>query len=352
MKNPAPGVGRFLGVNFWNIDWQGQDQYFRAGVTFANVIDPWRSDLVPELSPYKVLRFMDWNDTNSAQTMQAHFATRKQKTAAQNQPVAYEWQIDLCNRARTDCWLNLHHLSNVDDWRQLAQLFRNNLDRDLRLYVEWSNETWNTIFPQATYAANQATALALPGSNKAAAYTVHASVRAFEEFSRAFAGDEQRLVRVLSGFSAWSGPCDAQVAALNDRQINPNGIRPDVYAIAPYLYGKTVTELRNDIPNSALGPSRHQSCAQAIGVPVIGYEGGQDSYSAGVTGCQAVQTNPAMRGIYRDFLTAQFDAGMKGPFMQYTHSGPCWGTRVRTGDAVEASPKLQGLLDWLLLQPG
>lgn len=345
MTNPAPGSAKFLGANFWNINWQGQRDFFRPGVDFAGTADPWRADLLAELAPYRVLRFMDWNDTNAASTSQAHFATRKAKTAAQNQPVAYEWQIDLCNRTDKDCWINLHHLSDAGDWQQVAQLFRSELKPTLRLYVEWSNEVWNRIFPQNAYAVSEAKRLGLPGDNGAASYSVHASVRMFEEFSKVFADQPWRLVRVLSGQAAWSGPCEAQRAALGDPRINPARTRPDVYAVAPYVFGKSVAELRAGLPKAASWVAGHGSCVRKLGVPLISYEGGPDSFSLG-KGCVAVQQDPGMRALYADYLEGLFNAGLTGPFMQYTHTGDCWGVKRRTGDALESSPKYQGMLDW------
>jgi hypothetical protein len=346
MTNPAPGTGKFLGANFWNIDWEGQQDYFQASVNFSTAIDPWRPELIQDLSPYRVLRFMEWNDINLSQTAQAHFNTRKAKTAIQNQPVAYEWQIDLCNRTDKDCWLNVHHLSTPDDWRQIAQLFKDKLKPTLRLYIEWSNEVWNNAFPQSNYAAGEAGKLALPGSNGPASYSVYASVRMFEEFGRVFASEPQRLVRVLSGQSVWSGPCESQLEALSNKQINPSGTWPDAYAIAPYLYGGSVQELRNAIPNTAAGATEHRSCTQRMGVPLIAYEAGSDSYSLGA-GCVSLQKDPGMRPIYRDFLAALFTAGMNGPLMMYAHSGACWGMKLQTSDPLSASPKYQGILDWL-----
>src|ERR1700722_17348868 len=32
MVNPPPGQSFFVGANFWNIDWEGQNDYFQSGV--------------------------------------------------------------------------------------------------------------------------------------------------------------------------------------------------------------------------------------------------------------------------------------------------------------------------------
>src|SRR6185437_5595845 len=66
MANPAPGSKFFIGANFWNIDWEGQGDFFVSNVDFTTTTNPWRPELLADLAPYKVLRFMDWNQTNDS----------------------------------------------------------------------------------------------------------------------------------------------------------------------------------------------------------------------------------------------------------------------------------------------
>ena len=117
--NPAPGTSFFVGANFWNIDWEGQSDYFQSGVDFATTTNPWLPELLTDLAPYHVLRFMDWNRTNDSSNPQAVWSTRKQKTAPQSEPVAFEWQIDLCNRTKKDYWLNVPHEANASYWTKV-----------------------------------------------------------------------------------------------------------------------------------------------------------------------------------------------------------------------------------------
>jgi hypothetical protein len=181
------------------------------------------------------------------------------------------------------------------------------------------------------------------------AYQVHQSVRLFEAFAQVFGADNPRVVRVLAGQAAYAGPCRAQLVALADAKINPKHTRPDVYAIAPYVHGGSITELRGAGLTQATSwiTDARASCAERARLPLIAYEGGQDSFRFGVEACDQLQRNPGMRALYAAMPDAMAAAGLRGPFMHYTHSGACWGLKVHTSDSAAASPKYQGLLDWL-----
>ena len=349
LANPAPGTSFFVGANFWNIDWEGQGDYFQSGVDFSTATNPWVPELLSDLAPYHVLRFMDWNQTNDSNNPQAVWTTRKQKTDPQSEPVAFEWQIDLCNRTKKDYWLNVPHEASAAYWAELAALVSAQLDPSLRVYLEWSNEVWNGSFPQNAYAMTHGQSLGLSGSDPAASYYVYQAVRLYEAFEAVFGAGSPRLVKVLSGQAAYDGPCTNDIKALLDTTINPNRTMPDVYAVAPYLSGTTVAAVGSAITGIKSGLQSNATCAAMASLPLVSYEGGSDSYAA--SNCQAVQTDPGMHDVYTSYLDALVADGLAGPFMQYTHTGSCWGMKVKTSDATSASPKYQGLLDWLSAHP-
>ena len=352
LVNPAPGSPLFLGANLWNIDWQEQSDYFVAQPDWSRAQNPWQPQFLRELAPYHVLRFMDWNLTNDADNPQSRWTTRKQRNQAQNEPVAFEWQIDLCNLAKKDYWVNVPHAANPAYITQLALLIRDQLSPQLRVYVEWSNEIWNGSFPQREYARVKAQQLGLPGDDPAAAYQVYASLRAFDAFDAVFGKARNRIVKVIAGQAAYSGPCQAHTAALADPKINPQRKQPDVYAVAPYFHGTSLSDLSGQgIEEARAGVIDNLRCAKGLSVPLIAYEGGQDSFAAGHDGCRELQQNPALRAIYVKFLDAVASAGLRGPFMQYTHTGSCWGLKEKTSDSLDASPKYKGVLDWLAAHP-
>jgi hypothetical protein len=199
------------------------------------------------------------------------------------------------------------------------------------------------------YAANQAKSLSLPGSNATASYYVYASVRLYETFEQVFGAGSPRVVKVLSGQAAWTGPCDAHMTALSDAKINPNHTMPDVYAIAPYFGGTSLSALSTAITQGAGYVKDHVTCAAKAHLPIISYEGGADSYAA--SSCTSLQHDPGMHDLYTTYLDALSGAGMTGPFMQYTHTGTCWGLKEKTSDTLANSPKYKGLTDWLAAHP-
>jgi hypothetical protein len=389
--NPKPGGELFVGTNFWNPDWQPSADYFTVtpGKAFTGD-NPWQPQFLADLAPYSVLRFMDFNLTNTSASnddagsphINWNWDTRPLKGDANalHSPVALEWQIDLCNRTHKDYWINVpHHASTnaspsdpSDYWSKLATLIHDQLDPNLRVYVEWSNEVWNSGFGQSGYATSQAHSVlgiygyndqdsthpATPGYVSASsAYYVYSAVRMFEAFEAVFGKGSPQLVKVLSGFAEGGNPqgvntCGDHKTALADhKQINPNQTMPDVYTIAPYVDATVSgTSATDDLSGPTTQVSDHLACLAGIGVPLITYEGGVHE-----SGCNPSATDlqhlAAFHDVVSHYLDALKTAGLKGPYIQYTHSGECWGLKQSTTDSATNAPGYKGLVDWVAANP-
>ncbi len=63
--------------------------------------------------------------------------------------------IALANQVGADPWFNIPHLATDEFVREFAEFIRDNLDPDLNIYVEYSNEVWNSGFDQWHYARQE-----------------------------------------------------------------------------------------------------------------------------------------------------------------------------------------------------
>ena len=268
--------------------------------------------------------------------------------------VAYEWQIDLCNRVGADLWVNIPAHADWDYSRPLALLLKNNLDAGLKIYVGWSNEVWNWGFEQTRYANNQAATLDLPDIEVGAyaepwwKYKVYASVPVFEQFESVFGANNPRLVKVLCGQLGYHWPgynsnhmIAGDLACLTDSTINPNGITIDACGVAPYW---------NSLSSSALVGLADQmrwahNSLLGAGIPLVSYEGGSDNYSD-PAGCVVAQADSRQEQLYVDGLNMveQYYAGV---FNQYCFVGECWGLKKTTGQSASEAPKWRGALRWI-----
>ena len=95
-----------LGSNFWNLGWHKPGDCFRdvKNVTGDN---PWNPQFLEEIAIYRSFRFMDWDNTNNSQ--RESWSQRTARGAAKQNPAAYEWMIDLCNRMDADMWVTVPH---------------------------------------------------------------------------------------------------------------------------------------------------------------------------------------------------------------------------------------------------
>jgi len=168
------------------------------------------------LEPFGAFRFMDWMRINGSQQKSWQDRSRPDyysQGLANGMPI--EDAIALCNTLQADAWFCVPHQADDDYITRFAQMVRNQLDPDLKVYVEYSNEVWNWGFDQSHYVGQNA-----PGHNNQyvidALTAIHPTEyihpekdaymmqRTFRLWSEVFTGaDRDRLVRVATGQHAW-----------------------------------------------------------------------------------------------------------------------------------------------------
>jgi hypothetical protein len=369
-SNPAE-----LGTNLWFMatDWTGETP-FVENLSFAEAcsapeVPIWNEAFLEEISIYSLLRFMDWNKTNNS--FVTEWDERRSACDENNNMVgsqgredgpgvAYEWMVDLCNRTGIDMWINIPHAASDDFVANLASFLHERLDSSLRLYVEYSNETWNAswgFIDQHNHTVAEGTAAGLgTGSVAGRRYTVYRSLQIFEIFESLFADVRERLVRVIPGQSANAWAAALQMDCLDNipEGCNPTGGYADLYAIAPYIgdgldgSSADIFDLREQIQTN--GVDRVAAIAEALAgrLPLGTYEGGQHI----LDNCDLINEDPLIYDVYLEYLeriTPYLDL-----FTHYAHVSPggsklrrnCWGAKQYTGQPAEDAPKYRALMNW------
>lgn len=148
-------------------------QMMRPGYTSA---DTFTIPFKALISRFQAIRVMEWTSTNSQQAANwsertapdyAWQAARQFGTAfgsSHSGGIAWEYCIQLANETGKDLWINIPHKATDDYILQLATLIKATLNPWLKVYVEFSNETWNGAYGFSQVNELHDTAVAMAGA--------------------------------------------------------------------------------------------------------------------------------------------------------------------------------------------
>jgi len=100
---------------------------------------------------FGILRFMETASTNGSPVAEwgertsKEYATQQRQLNGRDAGMAWEYIIEIANQTGTDPWINIPHKASEEYIRNLALLFKNNLNSDRKIYLEYSNEIWNEM---------------------------------------------------------------------------------------------------------------------------------------------------------------------------------------------------------------
>ena len=323
------------------------------------------------------LRFMDWMKTNGSSIRTWPERPKPADATFSAKGVAPEVMIDLANRLGADPWFCMPHLADDDYIRRFAQLVKEQLDPERKVYVEYSNEVWNSMFPQTRYSWEKAKELGIgpqerPWEGGGMIYA-RRSVEIFKIWEEVFGGTG-RLVRVLAWQSGNTWWMDRIILPEQDAYRHA-----DALAIAPYLgmnvprQGKDLTAdqvagwsveqaldhlERESLPKSIRAIRATKEIADKYGLQLVAYEGGQ--HMVGVGGGEnneamtrlfhAANAHPRMGQIYGKYYQAWTAAG--GDLFCYFSSvgrwskWGSWGIMQHYDDDPAKSPKFLATFRW------
>ncbi|MGA1373108.1 MAG: hypothetical protein ACO3Z6_16090, partial [Pseudomonadales bacterium] len=336
---------------------------------------PFHPTFVASLAPYKTLRFMDWMKTNLTALERWDQRTKRASyTQTRHNGVAHEYVIALANQTRKSPWICIPHAADDDYVRRTARLYRDTLDPKLKLYVEYSNETWNGAFVAADYVQVRGQALGLDADRWMAGqkFVAKRSAEIFRTFAQEFGTAQRgRLVNVLATQAANLGVTTQRLDAMDDPRINPARVKPDAIAIAPYFgvnyepgdpvptAAQVATTLSQATIRESLAWTRAQrAVARARGLRLVCYEGGQ--HFVGILGAEnngsltsalhAGNRDPRMQDRYREYFAGLEREGVD-LFVNFTHVGGwtqwgSWGVLEHQRQSPSRAPKWRALVQW------
>ncbi len=292
---------------------------------------PFHPLFLQKLQIYQVVRYMEWMITNGSTVQNwADRATPDDYTFSWR-GVPLEVLIQLANTLHAKPWFNIPARASDDYVQQFATMVHAQLDPALSFYLEYSNETWNTSFPQSAYIQAQGLALGVTTDPTVAAadYTAYRAVQIFQAF-QPIVGPPGRMIRVIAS--------QAENSWLSNRtlQFQNAFTSADVLAIAPYFncsdvstggFGvlgdpstaDQVAAMSIDqvnaiqtahVNNCALQEMQSNAAvASSYGLKLVAYEGGQS-----LVGFNGAENNTAMTAL---FGAVNRDAGMGPIYAQY-----------------------------------
>ena len=305
--------------------------------------NPWHPSLLERWKGFTCIRFMDFMHTNGSEVTSWDDRPTIADATWSVHGVPLEIMCDLANRLNADPWFCIPHLADDDYVRQFAKLAKKLVKPSLKVYIEFSNEVWNSQFAQHKYSAEQGQKQRLAEKPWEAAwnFTALRSVEIFKIFEQEF-GHTNQLIRVLPSQSA-NPYVSKQILASGDAYKHA-----DALAIAPYVSmnvkpdeAATVISLGVDgvlekleedsLPNTIEKIKEQKAIADQYGLKLIAYEAGQ--HMVGVRGAEnnealthlliTANQDKRMGNIYRQYLQAWDECG--GQLMCLFSSISRWG---------------------------
>jgi hypothetical protein len=316
------------------------------------------------IDDFRVLRTHDWQGTNFSKVTEPttnDFTSDQAFWVRDGRGMPIELLVETANQARSDLWINIPHMATDKYMEEVAKYVKTNLDKDLRVYVEYTNEYWTTIFDQHPYLNDKGKELFgdAPFAN-AQAYGARASEMT-KIFKDVFGSENKRLYPTVTLSSDAFGTAEALTMLTTPDYVAKGGVSPLDAGIRylatdgylswfnsdPYADGLVdewmkeadggfksardflLDQLKNElVPNWKTG----RALADKYGLEFGVYEGGAllinglDPLGGNpkyTNFNEAFQLSPEMKEVYEAELAAWKATG-SGPFAWYSDTGR-WG---------------------------
>lgn len=350
------------------------------GINFAKASrdegsSPFHPLFKQRLEPFSTLRFLDWTATNW--TTEHEWAERtlvrncQQSGHNSGKGVALEYVIRLANELEKDVWINTPPWADDEYVRSMAELFREHLNPDLKIYVEWANELWNFAPGFATHPWVKEQA-ARPENRGLSHWRVAAKniKQDMVVWSDVFSKQPNRIVRVVAGQSA--NPWVAKELIQRVGLANIDAVACSCYIqltkeqrsrfTAATSAEDVIAAARANLPRVQSELAAHKRltdmCSKIAKRPIrlVAYEGGQhfDAGGKDVPYLQAlydVQSDPAIETLYSEMLDIAENAGVQllnhYAYIDRNSIHGTWSALSRQDQPTSSAPKYRALISWI-----
>lgn len=334
--------------------------------------NPWNPEFLKRWAGVACVRMMDLMATNNSSQSSWKNRPTLQDAGFTSKGVPVELLVDLANRLETDAWVCIPHKADDEYVQQLMTYFKANLAPNSKVWVEYSNEIWNSMFEQSRYAGELGQQMQFSDRPWEAAwkYTAHRSIEIFKIVDDVYAG-RPGAVKVLASHAANAFVSEVVVSFKHAAKF------ADVLAIAPYVSFNVTPDAvdkiskwdldqlfdylnKTSIPESTKWIQDSKKVADKYGLMLVAYEAGQ--HLVGVGGSEnndkltqlltTANADKRMGEIYEKNLAAWEKAG--GDLM-CTYSSMTawakwgsWGLLRNNQENPKESPKFSTVIKWAI----
>ncbi len=349
---------------------------------------PFHPVFLDKMKPFKTIRFMDWMNTNGV--LRGNWSDRTilnvntrgftgsseingeqtPRTGSGGFGVSIEYMVHLVNLLGVNAWFNMPHLATDEYVRNFATLVKTTIRPDVKIYIEYSNEVWGTLFSGGQYAQTMGIQLGLSTGAATArfCYLVMRSNQMFHIWREVFDGDSNRLEFVINSQSVNPDVTKQLLACSTLLSSKPAysslTLIHTAIAIAPYFGSYSYTKdkdlniymnttLPAQIASLATEVKGHSAFAKANGLKLLTYESGQGLQGSGKTDDLGLIANrdTRMESLYQRYYNLLRKNGVS-LMMAFTSTAlpstsAYWGTLESTDQDPKSAFKYRGLLDYI-----
>jgi len=300
------------------------------------------SSFTDRLQVFDVLRFNDVARTQyNALTTWEQRSQSSYYTQCTQYGVALEYLIELANLTHKEPWFSVPYGANDEYVQNMAELIRDNLDSELKVYLECFADGFSLR---------------------------HAEV--FNIFEQVLGGDE-RLIEIVKSRSVLNAQSDMD--RVDNLAYNPYGITIEAIAVDAY-FGEsicneiiadnevdtiTVDEILDRAEATIFGEflqeiKAYNALAEQYNVRLFAYEGGQHLVVNGnddlFAKCTEANRHPRMKDLYTYMFDVWFNNGGDllnlYSYVQNPWAGRNWGILEYQDQPIEEAPKYQAIQEY------